>query len=100
MLGMRPTLSHLSERLITALTRLKAEVNDASTGFRAISKSIAERIPLHGSCACGTFILEAHSLDARIEEVPITVGQRSDKRHIKTRHLKQILYVVYGLLKF
>ena len=100
MLGMRPTLSHLSERLITALTRLKAEVNDASTGFRAISKSIAERMPLHGSCACGTFILEAHSLGARIAEVPITVGQRSDKRLIKTRHLKQILYVTYGLLKF
>jgi len=99
-LGTRPSLSYLSERVITALTRLKVEVNDASTGFRAISKSIAERMTLHGSCTCGTFILEAHSLSARVAEVTITGGHRSDKRLIKTRHLKQILYVIYGLLKF
>lgn len=53
-LGTRPNLSYLSERVITALTELKVEVNDASTGFRAISKSIAERMTLHGSCTCGT----------------------------------------------
>lgn len=87
MLGMRPNLSYLSERVLTALTKLKVEVNDASTGFRAINKSISERMTLHGSCTRGTFILEAHLLGARVAEVPITGGHRSDKRLIKTRHL-------------
>ena len=100
-LGRRPRLPHLSERVITRLTRLKVDVNDASTGFRAVRREFADRMLLHGSCTCGTFILEASSLGARIEEVPITVREREEgERRIQTRHFKQVLYVLYDLLRY
>lgn len=100
-LGRRPELPHFSERIIAWLTRFMVDVRDASTGFRAIRRSVASRMKLHGSCACGTFILEANSLDARVAEVPIAVRERAEgKRRIKTRHIKQILYVTYDIIRF
>jgi len=99
-LGRRPSLPHFSERVITALTRLRVKCTDASTGFRAIRKSIAEEMELHGSCLCGTFILEAHRLGARVAEVSIAIRPRTEgRRRIQTRHVKQILYVFYDLIK-
>lgn len=99
-LGRRRSFPHFSERLITVLTRMKVNCTDASTGFRAIRRSIAELMRLHGSCLCGTFILEAHRLGARIAEVPITIQERrGGGRRLKTRHLKQILYVIYDLAR-
>jgi len=100
-LGRRPDLPHFSERIIARLTRFKVDVRDASTGFRAIRRSVASRMKLHRSCAYGTFILEANAMGARVAEVPITVRERAEgKRHIKTRHIKQILYVVYDIIRF
>jgi glycosyltransferase involved in cell wall biosynthesis len=100
-LGTRAELPHFSERVIARLTELKADVGDASTGFRAIRRNIVDRMVLHGACTCGTFILEAHSLGARIAEVPITVRERKGgKRRIKTRHFRQIFYVLYDLLRY
>jgi glycosyltransferase involved in cell wall biosynthesis len=100
-LGARAELPHFSERVISRLTGLKAEVSDASTGFRAIRRNIVDGMTLHGACTCGTFVLEAHSLGARIAEVPITVGERKGgKRRIKTRHFRQIFYVLYDLLRY
>lgn len=100
-LGRRPRLPHFSERVITGLTRLKVDINDASTGFRAIRREISERMNLHGSCTCGTFVLEAFSLGARIVEVPITVREREGgERRIQTRHFKQALYVLHDLLRY
>ena len=100
-LGRRSVLPYFSERVITKHTRLKVDVNDASTGFRAIRRGIADRMTLHGSCLCGTFILEAASLGARILEVPITVSEREEgERRIQTRHFKQVLYVMYDLLRY
>lgn len=99
-LGRRPSLPHFSERAITALTRLRVDCSDASTGFRAIRRNIAEGMRLRGSCLCGTFVLEAHRLGARVAEVPITVRERrGGERRIQTRHLKQLLYVLYDLAK-
>jgi len=99
-LGRRPSLPHFSERVITALTRLRVDCTDASTGYRAIRKGVAERMKLHGSCLCGTFVLEARRLGARVAEVPVTIRERREGgRRIRTRHLKQILYVLYDLVK-
>ncbi len=99
-LGRRPSLPHFSERVITALTRLKVDCTDASTGYRAIRKGVAEGMKLHGSCLCGTFVLEARRLGARVAEVPVTIRERREGgRRIRTRHLKQILYVLYDLVK-
>jgi len=99
-MGRRPSLPHFSERIITALTRLRVDCKDASTGFRAIRRRIAEEMKLHGSCLCGTFILEANRLGARIAEVPITIKKRREGgRRIQTRHLKQIFHVLYELVR-
>jgi len=100
-LGVRPELPHLSERVITALTSLRVGVEDASTGFRAIRTSLARRMDVHGTCTCGTFVLEAHSLGARIAQVPVNIRQRMDsRRRVQTRHFVQTLYVIYDLLRY
>lgn len=100
-LGFRTDLPYFSERVITRLTRLKVDVRDASTGFRAIRRNIVDRMEPHGACTCGTFILEAYYLGARITEVPITVRERKEgERRIKTRHFKQFFYVLYDLLRY
>ena len=59
-IGVRPELPHFSERVITTLTRLKVKVEDTSSGFRAIRKSVVDEMDIHGNCTCGTFILEAY----------------------------------------
>lgn len=99
-LGSRSSLPHFSERFITGLTRLRVDCIDACTGFRAIGRRFTEVMKLHGSCLCGTFILEAHRHGARITEVPIaTMERREGERRIRTRHLKQIFHVLYDLVK-
>jgi glycosyltransferase involved in cell wall biosynthesis len=99
-IGIRPELPHFSERVITTLTRLKVKVEDASSGFRAIRKSVADEMEIHGSCTCGTFILEAYSRGARVVGVPNEVSERENGRRIQTRHLKQVLFVLYTLLRY
>ena len=99
-LGRRPSFPHLSEKVITALTRLRVDCSDACTGFRAVRSGVAAGMRLHGSCLCGTFVLEAHRLGARVAEVPITVHERREGgRRIRTKHLKQILHVLYDLAR-
>ena len=100
-IGVRPELPHFSERVITTLTRLKVNVEDACSGFRAIRKSVVDEMGIHGSCTCGTFILEAYSKGARIIGVPIEVSERENGgRRIQTRHLKQVLFILYDLLRY
>ena len=55
------------------MTSLRVPVGDASTGFRAIRKETADKMRLHGSCLCGTFVLEAARNGARVKGVSITV---------------------------
>ena len=99
-LGSRSHLPHLSERVLTTITNLKVPCSDASTGFRAIRKDIAGRMKFHGSCLCGTFVLEAARRGARVESVPISVNPRSvGSRRIRTRHLRQIIWVIYDVIR-
>jgi len=99
-LGSRPHIPHLSERILTAITNLKVPCTDASTGFKAIRKNSADRMKIHGSCLCGTFILEAARRGARVESVPISVKPRpKENRKIRTRHLRQIIWVLYDLIR-
>ena len=100
-LGKRAKLPYISERVIAKLTSLRVPVRDASTGFRAIRKDIAKKMILYGSCTCGTFILEAASLGARVSEVDIGIKERqAGDRKIKTNHLKQIFTILYFLLRY
>lgn len=76
-------------------------IHDASSGFRAVRRTIIEKMLLHGTCTCGTFILEAMSYGARVTEVPITVHERKEgKRRIKTKHLHQLFYVLFDLIRY
>jgi len=100
-LGKRAKLPHISERVIAKLTSLRVPVRDASTGFRAIRRNIAQNMSLYGSCTCGTFVLEAASIGARISEVDIDMKERQiGDRRIKTSHLKQIFTILYFLLRY
>jgi len=98
-LGVRDEIPNRSERIINVLTNLGAKCSDTGTGFRAIRANIAKKMKLHGTCLCGTFVLEAHKRGARIVEVPIKTRTRMyGKRKVKTKHIKQFLYVARDLI--
>lgn len=98
-LGVRDEIPHRSERIINALTSLSVKCSDAGTGFRAIKADLAKKIKLHGTCLCGTFVLEAHKRGARIIEIPVQTKPRiHGKRKIRTRHVRQIFYVLKDLI--
>jgi glycosyltransferase involved in cell wall biosynthesis len=100
-IGARARLPYFSERVIAWLTSLRVDVKDASSGYRAIRRSVVEMMEIHGSCMCGTFILEARSRGARIAEVPIEVAERrTGTRRIQTKHFMQTLWVLYDLLRY
>jgi len=100
-IGTRAQLPFFSERAIAGLTSLRICVKDASSGYRAIRRSVVDEMEIHGSCTCGTFILEAHSHGARIAEVPIEVAERrTGARRIQTKHFIQVLWVLYDLLRY
>ncbi len=98
-LGRRPSLPHLSERILAYLTGLKVSIHDVSTGFRALRRWVVKGMRLRGSCLCGILVLEAYRLGARITEVPISIEERKGKRRIKTRHIKQLFYVLLHLMR-
>ena len=84
-----------SEKIITWITRIKVNVSDASTGFRAISREIALKMKLKEKCTCGTFILEAAKLGARITQIKIKTRKRKYRRsRIKKKHFIQTLIVL------
>lgn len=98
-LGVRDEIPYRSERMINALTNLRVECSDSGTGFRSIKADVAKRMKLHGTCLCGTFVLEAHKCGARIAEIPVQMRPRTyGKRKIRTRHVRQIFYVLKDLV--
>ena len=97
-LGCRQCIS-LSERIIGRMVRLKIPVIDHGTGFRAMTKALAQTLELRGKCTCGILVLEAASKGATIAEVPITVRNIQKKRKRKWVHFIQIVYVLYQIMK-
>ena len=98
-MGTRPKLPYLSERILTWLTSIRVPIGDASTGFRAVRREIAKKMSLHGACLCGTFVLEAHRRGARVAGVPISIKEREGERRIQTRHFRQFFTVLLDVLK-
>jgi len=97
-LGVRQEMPHFSERFIRALVSLLVPCSDASTGMIAVRKALLVQMPLRGDCPCGTLVLEAYSLGARIAEVPIVVKpRRYGRRRVKTRHVRQTFYVLFDM---
>ena len=97
-LGKRPHIARISERLLSALTRLKVNVSDSGTGFRALRKELAIKLKLDGKCTCGTFVLEANAYGAKVAEVPITLHTTDKPRWIAWHHFWQLFYVLKWLL--
>ena len=98
-LGVRSEIPHRSERIINALTNLSVKCSDAGTGFRAVKADLAKKIKLHGTCLCGTFVLEAHKRGARIVEIPVQTKPRIyGKRKVRTRHIRQFFCVLKDLV--
>ena len=98
-MGVRPELPYLSERILTWLTSIRAPIGDASTGFRAVRRGIAGEMHLHGACLCGTFVLEAHRRGARVAGVPVSIREREGERRIQTRHFRQFFTVLWDVLR-
>ncbi len=99
-MGARPSFPYLSEKLLTWLTSLRVPCRDASTGFRALRRSIAEKMEVYGVCTCGTFVLEAARLGARVTSVPISIHERDGPRRVQTRHLQQFFIVLWDVVRF
>jgi glycosyltransferase involved in cell wall biosynthesis len=96
--GVRALTPHRSERIINKLTNLRVKCSDVGTGFRAIKAELAKKMRLHGTCLCGTFVLEAHKRGARITEIPVEVKPRMyGMRKVRTKHIKQFFYVLKDL---
>jgi len=97
-LGVRHEIPHFSERFIRALVCLVLPCSDASTGMIAIRKAFLAQMPLRGDCPCGTLVLEAYALGARIAEVPIVVKpRRYGRRRVRTRHVRQTFFVLFDV---
>lgn len=99
-MGVRQSFPHLSEKILTWLTNFRVPCTDASTGFRAIRREIAQKMKLKGTCLCGTFVLEAAHLGANVIDVPISILPRNGPRRIQTRHIIQFFYVLWDVVRF
>jgi hypothetical protein len=98
-LGKRSRIARPSERLINRLAGWKVPVSDTGTGFRAMSRDLALKLTFPGKCLCGTSVLEAHGLGARITEVPISVNVIDKPRKIAWGHFFQFFYLLRLLIK-
>jgi hypothetical protein len=97
-LGARSTIPRPSERVLNELTRLKIDVQDSGTGFRALRRTLAVTLELDTACTCGTFVLEAAANGARIGEVPIETRSIQKPRGVAWQHGEQFLHVLRYLL--
>ena len=99
-MGARPSFPYWSEWFLTWLTSLRVPVKDAATGFRAIKQEIAAEMNVYGECTCGTFVIEAARLGARVVSVPISIREREGPRCIQTRHFRQFFIVLRDVMRF
>lgn len=87
----------VSEQVIRYLVYVRTPVHDHGTGFRAMTKRLAQTLPLRGKCTCGTLVLEAVSRGARIKEIPIRIRAIKKKRKRRWIHIIQIVYVLFEI---
>lgn len=98
-LGSREYIPSVSERLLGTMVRMRIDVKDHGTGFRALTKELAQTLSLRGKCTCGVLVLEAASRGAKIAEVPIIMREISKERKKKWIHLFQVGYILLQIIK-
>jgi glycosyltransferase involved in cell wall biosynthesis len=96
-LGKRDQIARPSERILSLLTGLRIPVHDTGSGFRALTRQLAQRLSIPGKCICGTSVLEYYQLSARVAEVPISLRTVDKPRSIAWGHLSQF-WIVLKLL--
>lgn len=93
--GSREKIGSFSETLLTKLTNLRVKISDASSSYKAIKSEIARKMRLNGRCICGSFLLEAAELGAKIREVRVASRERKFGRsRTRKEHLWQTLIVL------
>jgi glycosyltransferase involved in cell wall biosynthesis len=97
-LGVRKNITRPSEKIINYLTNFRVKTADCGTGFRAIRKTLAQKLQLEGACTCGILVLEAHAYGARIADVEVINKRIVKPRRIAWEHLKQLFIVIKWLL--
>lgn len=97
--GHRNSVPRLSERLLTALARLRAPVGDSGTGLRALHTNLARQLELRGRCICGIFSLEVAHHGGRIVEIPVRLTRIQKPRRIAWFHIPQFFYLLPWLFK-
>lgn len=86
-LGERPRLPRISERMMAWLVRRRVKgVRDATTGFRAIRKRRLRHIDMKKSLYGTNMILQMRKRGMNIASVPITTRRR--RQHSRIRPLK------------
>lgn len=93
-LGVRSTLPRWSERLLASLSRLAVPTQDPSTGYRAMRADLVERMGFRGACLCGTLLLEAVRMGARVVEVPLPTRSVDKTRRPLWHHALQVFHVL------
>ncbi|MFB6300999.1 MAG: glycosyltransferase family 2 protein [Halobacteriales archaeon] len=96
-IGARDRIPRPSERLLNWLAQRRVNVSDTGSGLRALRRELAISLELPTACTCGTFVLEAHDLGARIGTVPIRTRTIEKPRGIAWQHGRQLLYVLQYL---
>jgi len=92
-LGSRERKPRWSESLLNWLANLRVR-GDSGTGMRALSRELALALPMKGTCVCGTSLLEAYLLGARIEQRPVRMLPVAKKRRVQWKHAIQFFYVL------
>lgn len=97
-LGKRNYVPRPSERLLSWMTGLRIPVHDTGTGFRALTRNIAQKLSIPGKCICGTSVLEYYKLGARVVEVPVSLRVINKPRKIAWGHIAQF-FIILSLLR-
>jgi glycosyltransferase involved in cell wall biosynthesis len=97
--GHRDVIPRPSERIISWLAKLKANVGDSGTGMRAIRATLAKDLDIKGACICGVLTLEVISRGGRLVELPITLRKIEKPRQIAWFHFRQFFYLLPWILQ-
>ena len=92
-------ISRLSELFLSLTASMKSPVFDTGTGLRAIKTELARKMKLYGKCVCGTFVIEAIKLGAKVGEYPIRLHTINKPRSVAWKHFAQFFILLYQLLR-
>ncbi|MBA7516576.1 hypothetical protein ES705_08624 [subsurface metagenome] len=87
-------ISRPGEIILSTIAYIKSPIFDTGSGLRVLKSDLARKMELYGKCVCGTFVLEALSLGAKIGDFPIRLNHISKPRNIAWHHFRQILILL------